>query len=553
MGRIRVYLADRHVIFRKGIRFVLSKAGEIEVIGETSSNEEAFKFVESNLPNVVILNVNDNEPNGLQITRSIQQNLPSVSVVLVTDHEDEVQLFSAIKSGASAFITKDINPEHLVSVVKHVAEGDKPIGKALLRPALARCVLKIEGVMAELSVDEANILIGVAEGTSGELLAGALGISERSLNLRLVSIITKLIADEQRQETVDAVEPRMQRVSREPLSAEPSLIGATAKEEPSLKLEERAAEAPQVPVAQSEVPEEAALETSIAPVTPPEVEAASASKGIAPVPPEPVPAATPELVPSGVWENVGATKLIDSLFSGKVTGIAPEINLALEDGFTYPEADITLGTSGRATLQILESLADEDVLVKSLFARLLLTPEGSPHMIPQEYCPHCDSNDIVKGQFMEHSDCGHVGLESGFEVRGEYVCPKCKRKLSLTGTDYRKLGIRCRCNNCHEIIPTPVMKFRSLRTGKVYARDELQEVGLNSYRLSPSIEFQLNSKARQNQSSATFFCYACLEDKPIGQQSPDPRYCQRCCDFLLKEATRRLREHGDWIPKLQKE
>ena len=143
MGRIRVYVADRQVLFRKGIRFILSRVEDVEVVDDTSNNEEALKFVESNQPDVAILNINDSKPSGIQITRTIKQNLPSVSVILVMDHQDDEHLFSAMKSGASACISKDIDPEHLVSIVSDVARGAKPINKVLLRAALARRVLGV--------------------------------------------------------------------------------------------------------------------------------------------------------------------------------------------------------------------------------------------------------------------------------------------------------------------------------------------------------------------------------------------------------------------------
>jgi len=123
MARISVYLADRQVLFREGIHFTLSGEEDIEVIGETTNNEEALSFIEANSPTVAILNINHSRPSGLEITHRIKQNLPSVASVLVMDNEDEEQLFAAMKSGASACITKDIDPDNLLVLIRDVAKG----------------------------------------------------------------------------------------------------------------------------------------------------------------------------------------------------------------------------------------------------------------------------------------------------------------------------------------------------------------------------------------------------------------------------------------------
>ncbi|OGO20735.1 MAG: hypothetical protein A2144_08470 [Chloroflexi bacterium RBG_16_50_9] len=266
MRRIRVYVADWQVLFRKGIRFTLSGVEDIEVVDDTGSNEEALKYIESSLPDVVILNIDDGKPSGIQITRTIKQNLPSVAVIMVMDHQNDDHLFAAMKSGASACINKDIDPGHLVSVISDVAGGAKPISKALLRAALAQCVLGVEDVQAKLSIDEADILMRAAEGTSGEQTAATLGMSEGSLNTQLAAILSKLVANEE------------ERVSREQLLIKPGsdsfrwwdtqykggMTGIPIKDGPILAAAEEPAEGLQATVIQPEVPEEVPAETSIA-------------------------------------------------------------------------------------------------------------------------------------------------------------------------------------------------------------------------------------------------------------------------------------------------
>jgi len=110
MEKVSVVLADWQVLFREGIHFTLSGEEGIEVISEVTNSEEALNFIEKNPPSVAILNTDRDKLSGIDVTRRIKQNLPAVSVILIMDSDNEEQLFLAVKSGASACLTKDIDP-----------------------------------------------------------------------------------------------------------------------------------------------------------------------------------------------------------------------------------------------------------------------------------------------------------------------------------------------------------------------------------------------------------------------------------------------------------
>lgn len=212
MKQTTVFLSNR--IFREGVHFFLASEADIEVIGETTSNEEALSFIETNLPQIAILNI-DREVSGLEIARRIKQSVPSVSVILVMDSEDEELLFSAIKGGASACLTKDINPEDMVSIVREVAQGGKPIGQELLRPGLAIRVLdefeasslisqQVGALLARLTPGEAEVLRLTGEGSSREQVAANLRISEEAVNRHLDLILSKLAANARDRQLIEA-------------------------------------------------------------------------------------------------------------------------------------------------------------------------------------------------------------------------------------------------------------------------------------------------------------------------------------------------------------
>ena len=217
MEKVSVFLSDWQVLFREGIHFTLSGEEDMDVIGETTDNKEALDFIEKNPPRIAIVNANHSDFTGVDLTRRVQQNLPSVSVILIMDSDNEEQLFSAMQCGASACVTKDIDPDELVSLIRKVAQGAKPISEALLRPGIAPRVIEefenfsliseeVDNLLARLSTRESEILQSIAEGNSIEQLSSTLGINEEVIRRHLDLILTKLVSNEHNREVIEAAQ-----------------------------------------------------------------------------------------------------------------------------------------------------------------------------------------------------------------------------------------------------------------------------------------------------------------------------------------------------------
>ena len=220
MEKVSVFLADWQVLFREGIHFTLSGEEDIEVIGEATDNEEALSFIEANSPRVAILNANHSKLSGVEVARRIKQNLPAVSVILIMDSENEEQLFSAMKSGASACLTKEVDPDDLVSVLRKVIQGACPISEALLRPGFASRVMdefevfsliskEVDNLLARLSPGEGEILHHIADGDSVDQFASTLGISEEAVRHQLDLILAKLVANDHSREVIEATQSHL--------------------------------------------------------------------------------------------------------------------------------------------------------------------------------------------------------------------------------------------------------------------------------------------------------------------------------------------------------
>lgn len=206
MGKIHIFLTDQQVLFREGMHFALSAEEEFEVIGESTSNQETLNLIEKNPPRIAILNAAGDNPSGIDVTRYLKQHLTPVAIILVMDSDNTDQLFSVIKSGASACLSKDIDPEDFVEITQKVARGKCPISQELLRPEITSLTLNaFEGfssrnkesgnLLAYLLPVEAEILRHISVGSPLEETSKALSTSKRTIRRHLDLILGKLVTN----------------------------------------------------------------------------------------------------------------------------------------------------------------------------------------------------------------------------------------------------------------------------------------------------------------------------------------------------------------------
>ncbi|MFA7246404.1 MAG: restriction endonuclease, partial [Dehalococcoidia bacterium] len=203
---------------------------------------------------------------------------------------------------------------------------------------------------------------------------------------------------------------------------------------------------------------------------------------------------------AAILEDPRVIKLVDALVSGKIPDINPVVDFSYKMGYAYPSVSSLIDTSEVETINILESLANAGILIKQPYEKFYVDPDGLFQLVPIERCPRCDSSNIIKGQLVEHFSCGYVGLDKDFKQDSRYVCPKCRKDLRLIGTDYRNVGIHYRCQDCSEVFTVPVVKWRNMKTRKVWSSEDLKEVEASSYQFSPDkkgwLEFQLKPKTQ---------------------------------------------------------
>ena len=136
MGKIRVFLADDHRIFREGIRSLLEKVPDIEVVGEADDGLEAVTSVNQLIPDVVLMDITMPGLNGLDATRQIKQKHPSVKILILTMHETDQYLSEMLEAKASGYVVKTTTSRELVSAIREVHRGD-----VHLYPSIARMLV----------------------------------------------------------------------------------------------------------------------------------------------------------------------------------------------------------------------------------------------------------------------------------------------------------------------------------------------------------------------------------------------------------------------------
>jgi DNA-binding NarL/FixJ family response regulator len=216
-GRIKILLVDDHELFRVGMRQILEREPDFDIVAEAEDSRTAFDAARDHTPDIVLLDLSLPAPGGIETTQRIKREVPATGIVALAVSEDEDQLFEAIKAGAAAFILKDISPDDLVTIIRRVHQGEYLINdKVFARPTVASRVLKefrelaVYGqeaapIFAPLSPREVEILDNIAKGMTNKQVAYALSISEQTVKNHMSSILRKLSVNDRTQAVVYAM------------------------------------------------------------------------------------------------------------------------------------------------------------------------------------------------------------------------------------------------------------------------------------------------------------------------------------------------------------
>jgi DNA-binding NarL/FixJ family response regulator len=193
--KIRILVVDDHPVVRQGVRSILANHPDIEIVGEADSAVSLFTAIDSNPPDIVLLDIRMPGQNGIEITQRLKRERPNLKVILLTTYDEDEFLVGALRAGADGYLLKSSSHQVLASSIRQVAQGER-----LLSPALVdKMMRQFQEMAAEkmradsgLSDQELQVLKMIAAGSTNKEIADKLYWSEVTVKRKTQDIFEKL-------------------------------------------------------------------------------------------------------------------------------------------------------------------------------------------------------------------------------------------------------------------------------------------------------------------------------------------------------------------------
>jgi DNA-binding NarL/FixJ family response regulator len=189
---MRILIADDHGIVRSGLRLLLERQPDIEVVAEAADGAEARELAVRERPDLAILDVKMPKLTGLQATREIKAQAPEVSVLILSMHDDERYLFEALRAGASGYVLKTQADTDLVDAIRAVQRGEPFLTPEAQRALITDLLERGAGEADELTPREEEIVKLVAEAHTNREIAEILHLSEKTVENHRANAMRKL-------------------------------------------------------------------------------------------------------------------------------------------------------------------------------------------------------------------------------------------------------------------------------------------------------------------------------------------------------------------------
>lgn len=188
---VRVLLADDHPSLRVGLRMVLEKTPEIQIVGETDNGVDAQRLASELCPDVLLLDLRMPGPKPVEIATWMQTHCLQTAVLVLTAHDQDVHLAAMVAAGVAGFVVKDETPENLVEKVRRAARGEVLFNREQMA-RVRHWQEKVGHRWQSLTVRERKVLALVARGKTDKEIAQALNIEKKTVGNHICNILDKL-------------------------------------------------------------------------------------------------------------------------------------------------------------------------------------------------------------------------------------------------------------------------------------------------------------------------------------------------------------------------
>ncbi|MDQ0974365.1 DNA-binding NarL/FixJ family response regulator [Neobacillus niacini] len=211
---IKLMLVDDHAVLRDGLKNILGMESDIQVVCEAVNGIEALGKVEEFMPDVILMDINIPERNGIEVTGLIKGIYPSIKILILTMYNHEEYFLSAIRQGADGYLLKDAPSDHVVDAIRAVAKGQSVIHPSMTKKFLNFSSQKKENVAVEkkeslLTEREKDVLLCLVKGMNNKEIAQNLFISDKTVKIHVSNIFKKLEVKSRSQVVIYAVQNQL--------------------------------------------------------------------------------------------------------------------------------------------------------------------------------------------------------------------------------------------------------------------------------------------------------------------------------------------------------
>jgi DNA-binding NarL/FixJ family response regulator len=211
---IKLMLVDDHAVLRDGLKNIVGMESDIQVVCEAVNGMEAIEKVEEFSPDVILMDINIPERNGIEVTGLIKGMYPSIKILILTMYNHEEYFLSAIRQGADGYLLKDAPSDHVIDAIRAVAKGQSVIHPSMTKKFLNFSSPKKENVAVEkkeslLTEREKDVLLCLVKGMNNKEIAQNLFISDKTVKIHVSNIFRKLEVKSRSQVVIYAVQNQL--------------------------------------------------------------------------------------------------------------------------------------------------------------------------------------------------------------------------------------------------------------------------------------------------------------------------------------------------------